>query len=468
MFKLLYKLVKLVVFIVLLPFMLLAALAIFRVGAEPQIEISSSRPGIGRNTAVLVKVTEPSRGLGTVKVELLQETLSETLATKTHRPQRFWSFWGEKQAAEEVSVTVGREAFPKLRPGEATIRVTATRAGTWLRHPEPVVRDLTLPVRFIPPTIERVAREVYLTQGGSETVVYRVGETSVRDGVQAGDWFFPGHPLPGGGARDRLAIFAMPYDLADVSKVRITAVDDLGNAATSQCVDKFFPKPFKQDTIPLSDSFMSKVVPEILSRTPELQEKGTLLESYLMLNRDLRAQNAERLKALAKDSRPEFLWRRTFLPIANAAVRSSFADRRTYMYEGKAVDQQDHLGFDMASVKQAPIVSVNDGVVVLAEYFGIYGNTVVVDHGYGLMSLYGHLSSIAVPAGQKVERGGLLGQSGETGLAAGDHLHFAMLLQGLAVNPIEWWDEHWIKDRLARKLGPAFPFEPAAAAARKK
>ena len=468
MFKLFFKLVKLVVFLVALPFLILAALALFRVGAEPQIEIQSTRPGIGRSTAVIVRLSEPSRGLGDVKVELLQETLTEALATKTHQPQRFWSFWGPKQASDEISVTVGRDAFPKLRAGEARIRVTAQRAGTWLRRPEPVVRELTLPVRFVPPTIERVSREVYLAQGGSEVVVYRVGETAVRDGVQAGDRFFPGYPLPGGGARDRLALFAMPYDLADVSKVRLTAVDDLGNAATLACVDKFFPKPFKQDQIPLSDAFMGKVVPEILSRTPDLQEKESLLESYLMLNRDLRKANAERLTAMARDSQASFLWRRTFLPIANAAVRSSFADRRTYVYEGKAVDQQDHLGFDMASVKQAPIPSVNDGVVVLAEYFGIYGNTVVVDHGYGLMSLYGHLSSIAVQNGQKVERGAVLGQSGETGLAAGDHLHFAFLLHGLAVNPIEWWDEHWIQDRLARKLGAAFPFEPAAAVARKK
>jgi murein DD-endopeptidase MepM/ murein hydrolase activator NlpD len=471
MFKLLFKLVKLVIFLVSLPFVWVAALALFRVGPAPQIDIQSSRPGIGRQTAVLVKVSEPSRGLGTIKVELLQEERTEMLATKTHRPRRFWSFWGDKQAAEELSVNVGRDAFPKLRPGEATIRVTASRAGTWLRHPEPVVQELTLPVRFIPPTIERVAREVYLAQGGSEVVVYRVGETSVRDGVQAGDWFFPGFPLPGGGARDRMALFAMPYDLADMSKVRITAADELGNVASLQCLDKFFPKPFKEDTIPVDDTFMGKVVSEIVSRTPELQEKPTLLESYLMLNRDLRKTNAEKLKALAKDSRPEFLWRRTFLPIANAAVRSSFADRRTYMYQGKAVDQQDHLGFDMASVQQAPISSVNDGVVVLAEYFGIYGNAVVIDHGYGLMSLYGHLSSIAVQPGQTVERGGLLGQSGKTGLAGGDHLHFAMLLQGLAVNPIEWWDEHWIRDRLARKLGGAFPFEPgapASAARRKK
>ena len=464
MIKLLFKLVM---FAVALPFLILAALAVMRVGPEPQIEVHASRPGIGKHTTVIVKVTEPGRGLGRVTVELAQEALQKTLADRPNTPRRFWAFWGARQTAEDLSVEVGKDAIPGLRPGQATIRVTAERAGTWLRHPPPVVKELTLPVRFSPPTIERMSSEVYLSQGGSEIVVYKVGETSVRDGVQAGDWFFPGFPLPGGGAHDRFTVFAMPYDVSDVAKVRLTAVDDLGNEAALGCVDKFFPKPFKEDTIPLNDAFMAKVVPEILSHTPDVQDKGALLENYLALNRDLRKVNAEKLKALAKDSKAEFLWRRTFLPIANSAVKSSFADRRTYVYEGKPVDKQDHLGFDMASVKHAPIISVNDGVVVLAEYFGIYGNTVVVDHGYGLMSLYGHLSSIGVQLGQKVERGGTLGQSGETGLAAGDHLHFAMLLQGLAVTPVEWWDEHWIKDRVARKLGAAFTFEPAAATAKK-
>jgi murein DD-endopeptidase MepM/ murein hydrolase activator NlpD len=124
------------------------------------------------------------------------------------------------------------------------------------------------------------------------------------------------------------------------------------------------------------------------------------------------------------------------------------------------VDQQDHLGFDMASVERDAIRASNRGKVVLARYFGIYGNAVVIDHGYGLQSLYGHLSSIGVREGQMVERGQELGRSGQTGLAGGDHLHFTMLLQGLAVTPVEWWDPHWIQDRIARKLGPALPFKP--------
>jgi len=452
------RFVALLVLAALLPFIVIVGLALLRVGPPPDIEVKPDRPGIGRQTVVRVHVREPERGLGRVTIELEQEGERRVLASnaaKGYRPRRFWAFWGPRQAEDQFEITLGRETRPALKPGSAVIRVTAARAGTWLRRPHAAVKEVTLPVRLQPPSLERLSREVYVAQGGSEVVVYRVGESSVRDGVQAGDWFFPGHPLPGGAERERMAIFAMPYDVDDVNRLRLVAEDDLGNAATQACADKFFPKPFKKDTIPLSDAFMGKVVPEILSHTPNVESRGGLIEDYLFFNRDLRKMNAERLKELATQSKPQFLWKEVFLPVANAAVRSSFADRRTYIYNGKPVDQQDHLGFDMASVQHAPVVAVNDGLVVLAEYFGIYGNTVVVDHGYGLMSLYGHLSEIGVKEGDAVKRGQTIGKTGDTGLAAGDHLHFAMLLHGLAVNPIEWWDPHWIKDRIARKLGTA-------------
>jgi murein DD-endopeptidase MepM/ murein hydrolase activator NlpD len=177
------------------------------------------------------------------------------------------------------------------------------------------------------------------------------------------------------------------------------------------------------------------------------------------MNNGLRAANAAVLTALATGSEQVFYWRERFLGLPGSAERSRFADQRTYIYEGQVVDHQDHLGFDLASTRNAPIPAANDGVVVLARYFGIYGNAVVIDHGYGLMSLYGHLASIDVAEGQKVARGETVGLTGETGLAGGDHLHFTILLQGLPVNPREWWDAHWIRDRLKSKLGEALPFE---------
>ena len=280
----------------------------------------------------------------------------------------------------------------------------------------------------------------------------------MKDGVTAGGRFFPGFPLPGGGPQDRFALFAIPYDMGEVSQVKLIAEDDVGNAASASIIDKFFPRPLRRDTIPLDDGFLTKVVPAILSQTPELSDKGSLLENFLQINRELRKTDNAQLVALASSSTPRFLWTRPFQPMGSTKVMAHFADRRNYIYRGSPVDQQDHLGLDMAGIAHAPIPAANDGVVVLAKFFGIYGNAIVVDHGYGLMSLYGHLSAIDVREGQAVTRGQILGRTGDTGLAAGDHLHFAILLQGLPVSPVEWWDPHWLTDRIARKLGRAFPF----------
>ena len=202
---------------------------------------------------------------------------------------------------------------------------------------------------------------------------------------------------------------------------------------------------------------MSVVVPKIMGKTPSFADRGSMLDNYVAINSEMRKSNAARLVELSKTSKPQFLWNRPFVQM-QAQVFSSFADRRTYLYEGKKIDQQDHLGFDLASTKKAPVPAANSGVVVLAEYFGIYGNAVVIDHGYGLSSLYGHLSSMDVKVGDTVERGKTIGKTGATGLALGDHLHFTMMLAGLPVTPLEWWDGHWIHDRLALKLGEALDF----------
>jgi murein DD-endopeptidase MepM/ murein hydrolase activator NlpD len=291
-----------------------------------------------------------------------------------------------------------------------------------------------------------------------------VGETAIRDGVRVGSWFFPGQPLPNGTKQDRFALFAMPYDVENGGSVRLVASDDAGNEAEVSFVDQFFPRPLGTDTIELTDSFLQKVVPEIMSQTPELKDRGAVLDNYLAINGELRRANNGELKRLSEGSRREFLWTEPFSPLPGGKVMSHFADRRTYVYQGKRVDQQDHLGFDLASTEKAPVPAANRGVVVLARYFGIYGNTVILDHGYGLLSLYAHLSSIDVSEGQEVQRGATIGRSGQTGLAGGDHLHYTMVLHGLPVTPVEWWDPHWLRDRLAGKLGAALPYQGAKAA----
>lgn len=434
-------------------------LAALRAGPPPSIEIKPSGPAIGRKTLVTVTVVEPSRGLAGFRVELVQGDRVERLAERRHSPRAAWAFWGAKTERDSVTVEIGRDAVKSLKAGPATVRVVASRAAAWLRRPDPVVEETALPVRLTPPSLQILSTATYVSQGGCEAVVYRAGETAIRDGVRSGGRWFPGGALPGGGPRDRFALFTVPYDTADVSGVRLVAEDDAGNAAEMPFVDKFFPKRLPTATFELPDSFLGKVVPEIISQTVGFADRGGLLQNYLAINRDLRRENAAELARLCEGSKPAFLWSRSFVALRNAKVMESFATRRTYVYQGRVVDRQDHLGWDLAATRAVPVPAANRGVVLLARYLGIYGNSVVLDHGYGLATLYGHLSSIDVKEGQEVEQGATLGRTGETGLAGGDHLHFSVLLQGIPVDPGEWVDGHWIRDRIARKLGPAFKFE---------
>jgi murein DD-endopeptidase MepM/ murein hydrolase activator NlpD len=221
-----------------------------------------------------------------------------------------------------------------------------------------------------------------------------------------------------------------------------------GAEATARFWYKLFPKKFRSRDLAIDDAFLEKVVNQI-----DPGSSGDLLSRFLRINGEMRRQNNQTLAGLRLKTADHFLWSGPFLPLTNAAVESAFADKRSYIYKGKKVDEQVHLGFDLAVTLHVSVPAANDGSVVWADNLGIYGNCVVIDHGYGLQTIYGHLSEIAVKPGDTVKKGQSLGRSGSTGLAGGDHLHFSMQVDGVQVNPIEWWDEHWIKDRILSKVG---------------
>jgi murein DD-endopeptidase MepM/ murein hydrolase activator NlpD len=303
-----------------------------------------------------------------------------------------------------------------------------------------------------PPQVAALSQQHYIRQGGCEAILYRVSSDAKASGVLVGGNAFVGYPVPGGPAENRICIFALSYDQAVETPMFLWAEDQAGNRAQINFWKKVFPNTFRKRDMPITDSFMQAVVPEILAHTDEVTEKGTLIETYLEINRKLRKSNNDQISQLGRASAPQRLWSKPFIQLTNSQVEAVFADRRTYFYNGKQVDQQTHLGFDLATSAQNPVESSNDGTVVHADYLGIYGNCVIVDHGLGLQSLYGHLSSIDVEKGQKVTAGQTLGRTGQTGLAGGDHLHFSLVLQGIQVNPVEWWDAKWVELHVLAKL----------------
>jgi murein DD-endopeptidase MepM/ murein hydrolase activator NlpD len=181
----------------------------------------------------------------------------------------------------------------------------------------------------------------------------------------------------------------------------------------------------------------------------------SLVADFLEVNRGLRNANHQRIAEICATSNPKRLWKGPFKRLANTAPMAAFADRRTYLYGGQEIDQQTHLGVDLASLAGAPVEASNSGIVAFADELGIYGQCVVIDHGQGVFSLYAHLSAMNVSAGQPVQTGQIIGRTGSTGLAGGDHLHLSILVNGVFVNPIEWWDAHWVQDNVDLKYQQA-------------
>lgn len=408
-------------------------------GAPPTIEVTPEPKVVGATAPLTVSVQGAGRALTGVTVDLAQGDWSARLAEAA----------GEEQAVR-LAVEVGWQANRRLEDGTAELRITAKGTGSWLRDPTPVVRVLKPLVRKTPPAIDVLSKDNAIAQGGAGIVVYHVGETSTRDGVASAGHWFPGYNLPGGSPGDRFSLYAVRHDLASPERVWLEAVDEVGNRTKKPFVDRFEARAMTTDNLILSDETVEKIVEKMAAKTPELDRGASPLEAYLAMNGPMRRANAETLTELARKSRPRRLWARPFSPI-QAKVVGAFADRRTYYHRGRKVDQQDHLGVDLASTREAPIPATNDGVVLWAGPLGIYGETVVLDHGYGLMSLYGHLSHIAVREGDLVSRGQMVGRSGATGLALGDHVHFSLMVHGMFVNPVDWWNERWLEAQITSK-----------------
>jgi len=311
---------------------------------------------------------------------------------------------------------------------------------------------LITPMRLdtTPPRISIKSSTPSVRKGGSSVVVYSISKEVQQTGVKVNDYFFPAFRQDNG---DYLCFFAFPYNLdnKDFNPLLVT-LDKAGNLIIPDLPVNRIHRQFKHDTITISQDFLDAKAAEF-----EVMAPGHMsdIERFLKINRQTRRENALALLEIGKETAPNILWKGSFLRLPRSAPRASFADHRTYLWEGKVIDEQTHLGFDLASVRLAPVPAANSGTVVFADYLGIYGNVVVIDHGLGLQSLYSHLNEIGVQVGRQVNKGDIIGKTGTTGMAGGDHLHFGILLSGLEVTPLEWLDSRWIKDNVIDRVQAA-------------
>jgi murein DD-endopeptidase MepM/ murein hydrolase activator NlpD len=447
-------------FVVLLLLLLIGAgITYFFAGkaAGPAIAIQVP-PVIGQTGALDVTVDAPGGKLDDLSIVLSQGTQTISVLTLANAPNGTIVHEGADRL--RVKTPIGRKSLPDLKSGQAQIVVNATRPVLrGLRHTSSsAAKDVQ--VRLEPPKVSVVSTKHYVNVGGSEFVVYRASPPDIDSGVQVGELRYPGFPASGagltGGPDLKVAFFPLLFDQPADTPINLYARDSAGNEAHAEFDHRVFPKKFRHSTISIDDPYVKRVVLPILEQSPEVKASSDdLLPAFLKANNDLRKIDNGKIEALGRDTAPDILWHGAFQPFGNAQVESAFADYRTYTYGGKDVDHQVHLGFDLARTVNSPVVAGNDGKVIHAKYLGIYGNCIILDHGMGVQSLYGHLSSFGVHEGDQVKKGQQIGVSGQTGMAGGDHLHFSMIVGGQFVNATEWWDPHWIEDRVMRKLREA-------------
>lgn len=409
----------------------------------PQIKLTPDTDTIGLG-AIEIAVTEQGTGLKSIQATLNAAGKEHTLAAEQY-----------DQPVMEKKISVGLSAkLAGLQEGPAVLRVSARDRSWWsfFKGNETVVlRRVTIDIT--PPTIELIADDPYVNFGGTGVIVYKASPDTAQSGVKIGRYFFPGYKGQTKDPAAYLVFFAHPYNVPEDEKAVLIATDKAGNSRQMRLSYTLKNVKYKRSTISVEDDFIQGKVAPLLNDVGARQ--GSLKDIFLRVNRDLRKENEDKIWRVTQKSAASMLWSGPFSQLSNSKVEANFADARTYLYKGETIDHAYHLGFDLSVTKRYPVEAANSGVVAFVGDLGIYGNSIIIDHGLGLFTSYSHLSSADVKVGDQIKKGQIIGKTGETGLAAGDHLHFETILAGVPVLPLEWWDQKWIKDNITGKLDPS-------------
>jgi murein DD-endopeptidase MepM/ murein hydrolase activator NlpD len=418
-------------------------------GEAPKLEIDLLSAYLGRSQEISLSVSDADSGLRQLWVGLLKDGQESVLYDESFPSAGLLKGGTALDASVKIPVAPPELGFSD---GKAVLRIVVrdySWRDWWKGNKTYVEKPVQIDTRA--PEIEVFTSAHNINQGGAGLVIYRTSETCSESGVQVGDHFFPGQTGHFKDPQVYLAFFALGYEQGRDTGIHLTAVDLAGNPGKGGLNYHIRRKKFRKDRINISDGFLKKKLPDFDS---ELQRSSARspVDRFLFVNRDLRKANYSKLAEVCRRSDNQLHWQGVFSRLPNAANRARFADHRTYYYKKKEIDRQVHLGIDLASLANSPVPAANSGVVVWAEPLGIYGGTVIIDHGFSIFSMYSHLSFIAVKAGDKITKGGNLGRTGSTGMAGGDHLHFSMLINDRFVNPVEWWDKKWIQNNVLSKI----------------
>jgi hypothetical protein len=366
----------------------------------------------------------------------------------------------EKGTKEKTMLIV----YPKskvldVKANKLTLKVVARDTSMWqFFQGNSVEKTIEIDIDHKRPSVNILSNSYSITQGGSALVIFQAKDDNLEEVyVEVGKHRFKAQPYKKEGYY--AALIAWPFQEDDFL-ANVVAVDSVKNKRMVEVPFYLKSKNYRVSWIQAKDKFINGKITDLAQNDPDYAHIDDKLDKFRAVNESMRIKNENLIHALSVNLSEELLdtWKvKKFYPLRNGQRVASYGDERHYYYKSKdnEVSQAYHVGYDLASTKMAAIKTSNSGKVVYADYNGIYGNMPMIDHGLGLYSIYGHCSQLLVSQGDEVIAGQVIAKTGVSGLALGDHLHFGLLIQGIEVRPVEWFDKGWIRKNIDKMFKEA-------------
>jgi len=416
---------------------------------KPTVNIHMLFKIVPANFTIKGMVSDHKSGIKNIRISLLKDGKESVLLEDHYKTKGLL----QKGSTFEVPVNVlVNKNKLNITDGPATLRISA-RDHSWMNWFKGNQAYLEKEIVFDtkPPVLSVLSSQHNVSSGGAGLIIYKLSESCKKSGVSIGEDFFPGYSGYYEDSSIYLAFFALRFDHQAETSLFLNATDYAGNSARTGFYHYTKIKKFKKDAINISDKFLNWKLSEFQD-VKGWNDNWSNAQKFIFVNSEVRKINNRKILENGTQTANKKFWGGVFKRLPNSARKANFADHRVYKYHGEVISKAVHVGIDLASVRHAEVPAANSGKIVFAGKIGIYGNMVCIDHGFGLFSLYAHLNRMNVAVGDLVVGGDIIGNTGTTGLAGGDHLHFGMFIDHVFINPVEWWDASWIKNNITDKL----------------
>ncbi len=423
---------------------------------NPQITISEQPAGIGSSESKLVlELQDSGTGLDEVIVRSDQDGEVRELIHKRYSEPKF---------KDLLTIPVSGKAL-ELSEGTVDIVVSVFDRAFWSNG---LKQEFTLKVDYDRPKLEVISAQHNAVIGGTELCFYRVTKSQGGvSGVRVGDIEFEGYPArfldPAFEAAPDVyfSYFAIPLQFQSATdQVKVFARNAVGNETTQGFYYKAQSVRGSRRSREVDQFFVETKLLELGERLQRIQEdqgetfvdENDPKKKFDYVVNKLRVYSERIIRKSLKEIELKSNWEKVFQRPRGQTLKVDFGDIRDYVLAGNMLGSIIYTSAEHSAPQNLPVNPAAPGKVRFAGELPFYGQSVIVDHGFGLSTTYGAMSSINVKVNDEVQLSTELGKVGSTGLSDAVGTVFEFRVHSIPVRPIEFFDQNWVRDHVKRKI----------------